>query len=171
MANICWALCTRKGSWLDQGTQRRKGDTKTNKRQDWISRSFIQLQKYHICYVQEWIFTMTYLYGSLMWTGITKHLISKDQCSRKYRDSQSSFMPLWRGLDQESLFHRREAPGWLSQLSVQLQLRSWSHSLWVRAQCRALCWQLRAWSLLQILCLPLSLPLPCLLSLLSLKNK
>ena len=25
----------------------------------------------------------------------------------------------------------------------------------------ALCWQLRAWSLLQMLCLPLSLPLPC----------
>ena len=43
------------------------------------------------------------------------------------------------------------APGWL---------RSWSHSLRVRAPRRALCWQLRAWSLLQILCLPLSLFLP-----------
>ena len=39
------------------------------------------------------------------------------------------------------------APGWLSRLSVRLQLRSWSHSLWVRAPRRALCWQLRAWSL------------------------
>ena len=52
-------------------------------------------------------------------------------------------------------------PGWLSWLSVQLWLRSWSHGSWVRASCRALCWQLRAWSLLRILCLPLSLPLPC----------
>ena len=49
------------------------------------------------------------------------------------------------------------APGWHSQLSVQLQLRSWSHNLWVRAPHRAPCWQLRAWSMLQILCLPLSL--------------
>ena len=52
------------------------------------------------------------------------------------------------------------APGWLSRLSVWLWLRSWSHGLWVRAPHWALCWQLRAWSLLQILCLPLSLPLP-----------
>ena len=48
-------------------------------------------------------------------------------------------------------------PGGLSQLSVQLGLRSWSHSSWVWAPRQALCWQLRAWSLLQILCLPLSL--------------
>ena len=53
------------------------------------------------------------------------------------------------------------APGWLSQLSVPLQLRSWSCSLWVRALHQALCWQLRAWSLLLVLCLPLSLSLPC----------
>ena len=52
------------------------------------------------------------------------------------------------------------APGWLSQLSVRLQLRSRSHGLWVRAPRRALGWWLRAWSLLPILCLPLSLPLP-----------
>ena len=56
---------------------------------------------------------------------------------------------------------KRGAPGWLSRLGVWLRLRSWSHSSWVRAPSRALCWQLRAWSLLQILCLPLSLPLPC----------
>ena len=49
------------------------------------------------------------------------------------------------------------APGWLSQLSIQIQLRSWSHSSWVQGLHRALCWQLRPWSLLQILCLPLSL--------------
>ena len=39
-------------------------------------------------------------------------------------------------------------PGWLSQLSIQLQLRSWSHGSWVQAPRQALCWQLRAWSLL-----------------------
>ena len=52
------------------------------------------------------------------------------------------------------------APGWLSRLSVRLQLRSRSHGLWVRAPRRALDWWLRAWSLLLILCLPLSLTLP-----------
>ena len=56
------------------------------------------------------------------------------------------------------------APGWLSWLSVQLQLRSWSRSSWVRALLWALCWQLGGWSLLRILCLPLSLPLPHLCS-------
>ena len=58
----------------------------------------------------------------------------------------------------------RGAPGWLSRLSDPLRLRSRSHGQWVRAPRRALCWRLRAWSLLQILCLPLSLTLPCLLS-------
>ena len=53
------------------------------------------------------------------------------------------------------------APGWLSRLSDWLRLRSRSHSSWVRAPRRALCWQLRAWSLLRILCLPPFLPLPC----------
>ena len=53
------------------------------------------------------------------------------------------------------------APGWLSRLSVQLQFRSWSRGLCVRAPHQALCWWLRAWSLLRILGLPLSLPLPC----------
>ena len=48
-------------------------------------------------------------------------------------------------------------PGWLSQLSIQLRLRSWSHSSWVQAPRWALYWQLRAWSLLRIRCLPLSL--------------
>ena len=55
---------------------------------------------------------------------------------------------------------RLGAPGWLSQLGVRLQLRSWSHGPWVWAPRRALCWQLRAWSLFQILCLPLSLTFP-----------
>ena len=63
------------------------------------------------------------------------------------------------------------APVWLSQLSVPLQLRSWSCSLWVRAPRWALCCQLRAWSLLRILCLPLSLSLPQLILSPSLKNK
>ena len=51
-------------------------------------------------------------------------------------------------------------PGWLNGLRVWLQLRLWSHSLWVWVLHRALCWQLRAWNLLWILCNPLSLPLP-----------
>ena len=52
-------------------------------------------------------------------------------------------------------------PAWPSQLSVRLWLRSWLHGLWVRALHQAPCWWLRTWSLLWILCLPLSLPLPC----------
>ena len=35
-----------------------------------------------------------------------------------------------------------------------------SRCSWVQAPYRALCWQLGAWSLLRILCLPLSLPFP-----------
>ena len=64
------------------------------------------------------------------------------------------------------------APGWLSQLSIRLWLRSWSHGLWVQAPRQALCWQLRAWSLLWILCLIFSLPLPhlCSVSLLNVKK-
>ena len=57
---------------------------------------------------------------------------------------------------------RGGAPGWLRRLSVRLHLRSRSRSSWVRAFRRALGWQLGAWSLLRILCLPVSLPLPCL---------
>ena len=49
------------------------------------------------------------------------------------------------------------APGWLGRLSIRLQLRSRSHGPWIRAPRRALGWWLRAWSLLQILCLPHSL--------------
>ena len=48
-------------------------------------------------------------------------------------------------------------PGWLSQLSVWLLLRSCSHGLWVWAPHQALCWQFWAWSLLRILCLLLCL--------------
>ena len=48
-------------------------------------------------------------------------------------------------------------PGWLSRLGIWLRLRSWSHGWWVQAPHQALCWQLRARSLFQILCLPLSL--------------
>ena len=52
------------------------------------------------------------------------------------------------------------APGWLSGLSLRLRLRSRSHNPRVRAPHRALCCQLGAWSLLRILCLPLSLSAP-----------
>ena len=64
--------------------------------------------------------------------------------------------PFWLHFQCEDL----RTPGWLRWLSVWLQLRSWSRSQWVRALHRALCWHLRAWSLLWILCLPLSLPSP-----------
>ena len=47
--------------------------------------------------------------------------------------------------------YRPGAPGWLSQLNVWLGLRPWSHGSGVRAPCGALCWWLRAWSLLWIL--------------------
>ena len=66
----------------------------------------------------------------------------------------------------------RGAPGWLSRLSVWLQLRSWS--LWVWAPRWALCWELRAWRLLRILSVSLSFSAPALLVTLSLplsKNK
>ena len=48
------------------------------------------------------------------------------------------------------------APGWLRRLGVRLRLRSQSHGPWVRVPRQALCRQLGAWSLLQVLCLPLS---------------
>ena len=75
-------------------------------------------------------------------------------------------LPLPHSLDLSLLKNKKKinvkgAPGWLSQLSVWLWLRSWSHGLWVRAPRCTLCWQLRARNLFRILCLPLSLPLPC----------
>ena len=82
----------------------------------------------------------------------------------------------WRGAGlRRYLKHLTGAPGWLSRLSLRLQLRSWCHGSWVQAPSQALCWQLGAWSLLQILGLRLSLPLACShsvsLSLSLLKNK
>ena len=82
---------------------------------------------------------------------------------------QSSQMWSWlAGLKKEVV----GPPGWLRRLSVRLRLRSRSHGPWVRAPHRALGWWPRAWSLLPILCLPLSLLLPrsCSVSL-CLKNK
>ena len=52
------------------------------------------------------------------------------------------------------------APGRLTQLSIWFWLRSQSRGLWVWAPHWVLCWQLRAWNLLQIQCLPLSLSHP-----------
>ena len=60
---------------------------------------------------------------------------------------------------------------WLSRLSIQLRLRSWSRCSWVQALCHALCWQLGAWSLLQILSPSLSAPPHLCSASLSLKNK
>ena len=58
------------------------------------------------------------------------------------------------------------APGWVRRSRVLLTcflLGSWSHSLWLQPQCQA--FALMTWSLLGILCFPLSLPLPGVLSL------
>ena len=53
------------------------------------------------------------------------------------------------------------APGWLSQLSVWLQLRSWSRSLWVQVPHQAVYWQLRACIAACFrFCVSLSLPFP-----------
>ena len=71
-------------------------------------------------------------------------------------------------LTEAGLFNnnlRGGSPGWLSRLSIRLQLRSLSYGSWVRAPRQALCWQFRAWSPLWILCLPLCLPLHSSLSL------
>ena len=48
-------------------------------------------------------------------------------------------------------------PGWLSRLSFRLWLRSWSRGSWAEALPGALCQRIRAWSLLLILRLLLSL--------------
>ena len=45
----------------------------------------------------------------------------------------------------------------MTHLSIWLRLWSRSYSSWVWAPDRALCWQVRAWSLPGVLCLPLSL--------------
>ena len=78
--------------------------------------------------------------------------------------AKAPFCLLWSILSRIAF---QGARGWLSRLSVRLWLRSWSHSSWVWAPCLALCWQLRPWSLLGILCLALFLspPFPSLCSL------
>ena len=73
-------------------------------------------------------------------------------CHSEFAQLMPSSIPLFKILTK-----KRTEPGWLSRLRVWFRFRSWSHSSWVRAVCRALCWQLRAWTLLRILCLPLSL--------------
>ena len=62
--------------------------------------------------------------------------------------------------DDLNLYVPFGAPGWLSRLSVRLRLRSRSRGPWVRAPRRALGRWFGAWSLLPILCLPLSLSAP-----------
>ena len=74
-------------------------------------------------------------------------------------------------LSSLNIEYRRDA--WVAQsVKHRLQLRSWPHGSWVRAPHQALCWQLRTWSLLRVLCLLFSLHFPhsCPLFL-SLKNK
>ena len=78
------------------------------------------------------------------------------------RSTCASTMKNWFCLSANKSCHKNKcmaAPGWLSQLNVWLQLRSWSRGSWVWALRWALCWQLRGCSLRWILCLPLLLPL------------
>ena len=59
------------------------------------------------------------------------------QCKRV--DSRYRYRPMHK---YQQIFHKHVkggAPGWLSRLSIRLQLRSWSLSSWVQAPCRALC--------------------------------
>ena len=69
-----------------------------------------------------------------------------------YINTEIIYRDIHGNLKQESA----GAPGWLCRLSVRLWFRSWSRRWWVQAPRRALCWQLRAWSLLWNLCSPLS---------------
>ena len=96
----------------------------------------------------------------------TGMLFQRDACTPMFIAALSTIAKVWKEskcplTDERVKMWYIGASGWLSWLSVQLQLRSWPHTPWVRAPSQALCWQLRAWSPLQILCLPLSLPLPC----------
>ena len=82
------------------------------------------------------------------------------------------------GCEGSSLIKSKERKGFLGSSVGWASDFSQGHDLavhefeWVRALWLALCWQLRSWNLLQILCLPLSLPLSCSRALsLSLKNK
>ena len=71
-------------------------------------------------------------------------------CWQNGREKLFAVVWSWSGGFQRDsgLLNKRGAPGWLNWLSIQLQLRSWSHHLWVRSPHGALCWQLRPWSLL-----------------------
>ena len=55
---------------------------------------------------------------------------------------------------------KQRGAGVAQSVKCPTSARSRSHGPWVRAPRQALGWWLRAWSLLPILCLPLSLPLP-----------
>ena len=82
------------------------------------------------------------------------------RASQKYHTEWKEANPRTAHAVESSQIRKIGAPGWLRRLSVRLPLRSRSHSSWVCVPCRALGWQLRAWSLLRILCLPLSLSFP-----------
>ena len=117
---------------------------------------------------------IVYCLGLLQWTDDLRKikclaLPVTYKCPMKWNIILIDIIKCWQGCIEKGTFG---APGWLSRLKAWLRLRSWSHGRWVRALHRSLCWQLGAWSLLRILCLPLSLPLPCSHSIsLCLKNK
>ena len=79
------------------------------------------------------------------------HKVKRQASFRKYLlcSSNCSYLPMYRVFSHQNQNKR-------GALSVRLRLRSWSHGPWVQAPCQALCWQLRAWSLLGF-CVSLSL--------------
>ena len=67
-------------------------------------------------------------------------IIIKHQTLHPARDKQTHTCGVWSRICHLKDYNRR-APGWLSQLSLWLWLRLWSHGSWVWALRRALCWQ------------------------------
>ena len=142
------------------------------KYQQWLS----------LCEENTWLFSLLFSYflTSLRWKICVIKKKKKDNFTSK---STKSSLHLYnyryvKRLDYKKFIivlhtmtktRQPGAPGWLSRLSVRLRLRSWSRGWWVWAPHRALCWQLRAWSLLWILPSSLSAP-PLLMLSLSLKN-
>ena len=102
------------------------------------------------------------------WTVLNLEKVTASMTStlRQSRNTYSEkgieiiFLLLWGGLLWGVTENTWGAPRWFSWLSVWLQLKSWSHGSWIQALQWSLCWQLRAWRLLQIPCPPFSLLLP-----------
>ena len=78
------------------------------------------------------------------------------------------FFHCWKKLKNE---RKAGVPGWLSRLSIRLLILVQVMISWFVGSCPTLGSALTVWSLLGILCLPLSLPLLCSLKINKLKKK